>query len=97
MYINVLIDTDEIKISDTTEISSMKAEFYKLKSSLDSAMHLQDFLHSTNMANSLLTDTESLYVQATQLCDQMQEKQCQLTWNSDSTLHVYSCNCDLHT
>ena len=68
----------------------MKAEFYKLKSSLDAAMHLQDFLHSTSMANSLMTDTECLYTQATQLCDQMQEKRCQLTRYSDNILHVYT-------
>ena len=43
---------DEIKASNTTESSSMKAEYYKLKFILDSALHLQDFLGSTNMANS---------------------------------------------
>ena len=73
------IGTDEITTSNTTEIFSMKAEFYKLKYSLDSALQLQGFLHSTDMANNLMTDTEYLYMQATQLCNQLQEKRHQLT------------------
>ena len=64
----------------------MKAEYYKLKCSLDSALHLQDFLNSTNMANSLMTDTECLYMQATQLCDQIEEKRCQLTRYRDTCM-----------
>ena len=46
---------DEITTSDTPEINAMKAEFYKLKCSLDSALHLQNFLLSTDLANSLMT------------------------------------------
>ena len=57
----------------------------KLKYNLDSALHLQDFLRSTDMANSLMTDTEYLYMQATQLCDRMEEKQYQLTWYGGNT------------
>lgn len=60
--------------NNTPEINAMRAEFYKLKCSLDSTLHLQNFLCSTDLANSLLTDTENLYVQATQLHDQVQEK-----------------------
>ena len=70
---------DEITTSDTPEINAMKAEFYKLKCSLDSALHLQNFLLSTDLANNLMTDTESLYTQATQLYDRVQEKRHQLT------------------
>ena len=54
----------------TTEKFSMKAKFYKMKWSLDLALHLQDFLHSTYMINSLMT--VYLYMLATQLYDWME-------------------------
>ena len=79
MCVDILMYVDEITTSNTPEINAMKAEFYKLKCSLDSALHLQDFLCSTDMANSLMTDTENLYTQATQLYGQVQEKRHQLT------------------
>ena len=67
VIVHICISTDEITKSNTTEISLMKAEYYILKYSLDSALHPQDFFHSTNVANSLMTGVKLCIVNCVHL------------------------------